>query len=275
MKFVFFLLALISLLHAKGIEDAKAYHKNSPMQWHVAMQAIDLIPWQDSERILDIGCGDGKITALLTTKVPNGSVVGIDISQSMIDFASSNYPQIDFPNLTFLTGNATELPFEQQFDRVVSFSTLHWVLDQAKVLKGIYRSLVSGGEASLHTYSNSPMNVVTVAESLIRTEKWAPYFPSYTKQRIFVTAQEYRTLLEQAHFQQIQILEFCDDTPFPNRESLIHFLEPVLTFTRHLPLDLQQEFAEEVADSLITIAQPSEDGMIHFRTFNLQARAVK
>src|SRR3990167_5170381 len=101
MKFLFFFLILSTLLQAAGIEDAKTYHGNSSLQWRIATEIIDSIPLRESERILDVGCGDGKITALLAGKIDKGSVLGIDISQSMIDFASSHYPQTNYPNLAF------------------------------------------------------------------------------------------------------------------------------------------------------------------------------
>jgi ubiquinone/menaquinone biosynthesis C-methylase UbiE len=174
MQRLFFFLILSTLLNASGIEDAKTYHGNSSLQWRIAIELIDSIPLMESERILDIGSGDGKVTALLAEKTSKGSVLGIDISQSMIDFASSHYPQTNYPNLAFQQRDAAELCFENQFDRVVSFSTLHWVLDQEKVLKAIYRALVPGGAVSIHTYGKSPMNVTSVGEALVHTENGRP-----------------------------------------------------------------------------------------------------
>lgn len=275
MKLLSYLLILLSALHASGIEDAKIYHNNSTLQWHIALRTIDLIPLMQSDRILDIGCGDGKITALLAMKVANGSVLGIDISQSMIDFASYHYPQMSYPNLSFQKQDGAKLSFENQFDCVVSFSALHWILDQEKALKAIHRALIPGGRVCIHTYGKSIMNVTSIADLLISTEKWAAHFPSYTKQRVFFTEEEYRELLEQADFQQIEVIGSWDDTPFPNRQALIDFARPLLNFIRHLPQDLQQQFVEEVVDQIVSIAGPTNDGVIHYRTFSLQATAIK
>lgn len=275
MKFLLFFLSLSTLLSAHGIEDAKTYHGNSSLQWRIAVEIIDSIPLMESERILDIGSGDGKVTAFLAGKIVKGSILGIDISQSMIDFAISHYPQINYPNLSFQKGDAAELLFENQFDRVVSFSTLHWVLDQKKALNAIHRALVPGGMVCIHTYGKSLMNVTSVGDVLVHTEKWAPYFPSYSKQRVFFTEQEYHTLLEQAGFQQVRVIGCWDDTPFPDRQALIDFAKPLLNFIRHLPQDIQQEFVEEVADRIISIANPSNGEPIHYQTFSLRAQGYK
>lgn len=263
------------LLTANGIEDAKTYHSNSTLQWHVAMDAIDSVDWKGTERVLDIGCGDGKITALLAQKLPEGSVLGIDISQSMIDFASLHYPKVDYPNLNFQKLDAAEILFENQFDQVVSFSTLHWVMDQKKALKAIHRALIPGGAVCIQTYGTGHMNVTVIGDYLIHTEKWAQYFPSYTKQRVFFTDTEYQALLECAGFQQVSVIGSWHDTPFANRQALINFAKPLLNFIRHLPAELQQEFTEEVVDKIISIAGVSDDGIIHYKTFNLQAFGIK
>ncbi len=275
MRLILLFLTLAALLQAKGVEDAETYHNNSAMQWHLAMKTIDLIPWIGSERVLDIGCGDGKITALLSAKAAQGSVLGVDVSQAMIDFASTRYSQTDYPNLTFQREDAAELSFENQFDRVVSFSTLHWVIDQEKALKAIHQALAPGGKICLHTYGKGPMNITGIGEILISTEKWASYFPSHTKQRALFSEEEYQALLERAGFQQIQVIGFWNDAPFSSRQALIDFSKPILTFIRHLPQGLQQEFVEEVVDRIISIASPLDGGIIRYRTFNLQALAVK
>lgn len=86
---------------------------------------------------------------------------------------------------------------------------------------------------------------------------------------------EYQTLLECAGFQQVSVIGSWYDTPFANRQALINFAKPLMNFIRHLPPELQQEFTEEVVDKIISIAGVSDDGTIHYKTFNLQAFGVK
>jgi trans-aconitate methyltransferase len=262
-------------LIANGIEDAKTYHSNSTLQWNVAMDTINSVAWKGNEQVLDIGCGDGKVTALLSQKLSEGSILGIDVSQSMIDFASLNYPHINYPNLNFQKLDAAEIFFENKFDRVVSFSTLHWVMDQEKALKAIHQALIPGGSVCIQTYGTGSMNVTVIADSLIHTKKWLQYFPCYSKQRVFFTDTEYRALLESAGFQQVSVIGSWHETLFANRQALVHFAKPLLNFIRHLSAELQQEFSEEVVDKIISIADVSDDGIIHYQTFNLQAFGVK
>jgi trans-aconitate 2-methyltransferase len=61
-----------------------------------------------NEDIIDIGCGDGKITADVSKFIPAGSIVGVDLSRSMIDWAQRQYHRQEYPNLTFHEGSFLE-----------------------------------------------------------------------------------------------------------------------------------------------------------------------
>jgi trans-aconitate 2-methyltransferase len=63
------------------------------------------------ERVIDIGCGDGKVTAAIASTVPEGAVTGIDNSPKMIWFAQQHFPGTRHPNLTFIQMDARHLTF--------------------------------------------------------------------------------------------------------------------------------------------------------------------
>lgn len=272
------LISLITLAQApgtEGMQDAATYSKNSSFQWNVAMKTISLVPFLGTERVLDVGCGDGKITAYIASKLTKGEVVGVDISDSMIDFANTHYPQTHYPNLSFVRQDGAAICYQNQFDYVVSFSALHWILDQAKVLKAIHHALVPGGVACLQTYGRFRPGVTPLADRLIRTEKWAHFFPSYTPQRVFFTKDEYYNLLQETGFEQIQVVESIGETIFPNRQAVTDFIKPILNFILHLPKDIQAEFIDAVIDEMIAISGPSVDGSILIQDTKIRAIATK
>jgi len=121
--------------------DASDYAKHSNAQQKWAKELISRINLRGSESLLDIGCGDGKITAEIASCLKAGTVVGIDNSAEMISLAKEKFPNSTHPNLSFLKQDARELSFCQEFDVIFSNAVLHWVLDHRPVLKGIYRSL--------------------------------------------------------------------------------------------------------------------------------------
>ena len=90
--------------------DAEDYERHSsPQQW--AHDIIRTLKLTGNERALDIGCGDGKVAEELAVRLSNGSVVGIDNAETMIDFAHQRFPPTFFPNLQFRWGGATCLAY--------------------------------------------------------------------------------------------------------------------------------------------------------------------
>lgn len=126
--------------------DAKDYSKNSANQLQWAKELIPKLKLSGNEKLLDIGCGDGKITAELAQNLPNGSVIGIDNSEAMINLAKTSFAEKSYPNLSFQRMDARELKFVEQFDRVFSNAALHWIIDHRPVLNGVYKSLKMSGK---------------------------------------------------------------------------------------------------------------------------------
>src|SRR5271157_1467861 len=93
------------------IWDPEGYAKSSAAQQRWAQELLSKFSIRRNQRILDIGCGDGKVTAEIARLVPGGSVSGIDNSVEMISFAQSKFPPACWPNLTFQYGDASNLHF--------------------------------------------------------------------------------------------------------------------------------------------------------------------
>ncbi|HYB59793.1 MAG TPA: class I SAM-dependent methyltransferase [Candidatus Acidoferrales bacterium] len=129
--------------------DAEDYERHSSPQQQWAHDVFHTLKLKGNEKALDIGCGDGKVTAELAALLPNGSVLGIDNSDTMIDFAHRRFPPVFFPNLQFRWGEAMHLTYYREFDLITSFVSLHWIHNHLAVLAGIKRALKPGGRIVL------------------------------------------------------------------------------------------------------------------------------
>ena len=96
------------------------YCLHSFVQNDAAKQLLQYVQLKGDEQILDVGCGDGKITAAIAKHVPRGHVTGIDISQDMISFARKAFPKRSHPNLTFLAQDAQQFNYCAGLDLVFS-----------------------------------------------------------------------------------------------------------------------------------------------------------
>lgn len=112
---------------------------------------FSLGPILPGEAVLDIGCGAGLDTLLAARMVgPEGRVVGMDVTQAMIDKAGANLSVLGLQNVTFQLGEAESLPFpNNDFDVVISNGVFNLTLDKEKALKEAHRVLKPGGRLLL------------------------------------------------------------------------------------------------------------------------------
>ncbi len=89
--------------------NASDYAANSSVQQAWARELIAQLHLRGDEHVLDVGCGDGKVSAEIAQAVPRGSVVGVDASPQMIAFARKTFPSRKHPNLEFKICDAREI----------------------------------------------------------------------------------------------------------------------------------------------------------------------
>ena len=126
--------------------NAEDYAKNSSAQLQWGQELISKLALQGHESVLDIGCGDGKISAQLALAVKNGKVLGIDLSEDMIRFASTQFPPAKYPNLSFQCMDAASIQLPDKFDIAFSSAALHWVKNHLAILHGVHTCLNVGGK---------------------------------------------------------------------------------------------------------------------------------
>ena len=91
--------------------NAADYAANSAVQQTWARELIAQLQLRGDEHVLDVGCGDGKVTAEIARAVPRGSATGVDASPQMIDFAKKTFSPCEISNLTFQICDARKISF--------------------------------------------------------------------------------------------------------------------------------------------------------------------
>jgi trans-aconitate methyltransferase len=149
------------------------YARNSDAQLKWAQELRQNLNLQGNESVLDVGCGDGKITADFATTLPRGRVTGVDSSPEMIAYATRTYASKQYPNLSFACVDARSLDFDQEFDLCFSNATLHWVDNHQAFLNGASRSLRRGGRLVISCGGQGDAaDVLQVFSELASCESW-------------------------------------------------------------------------------------------------------
>ncbi len=256
---------------------AQNYSYNSTNQYEWAKEIIPKLNLKGNENVLDIGCGDGKITALLASYLPHGKVVGIDSSEEMITFARSKFPQSKHNNLSFLRMDARELTFREQFDVAFSNASLHWIIDQQTVLRGVHESLDKKGRLLFQMAGKgNAQDLIAVLEELISEEDCKPYFKSFTFPYGFYDPEEYTVWLSEAGFKP-ECVELIPKTlKLKGKEGLVSWIRTTwLPFTERIPESLRDSFINEVANRYIAAYPLDVEGMANVQMVRLEVQATK
>ena len=257
--------------------DPEVYAKSSAAQQRWAQELLSKISIRRNERILDIGCGDGKVTAEIAPIVPEGSVLGIDNSVEMINFAQSKFPPTSWPNLAFQYGNASDLQFVDEFNLVLSFACLHWVLDHRPVLEGIKRSLKQGGKALMQFGGkDNAAAIIEVVDEIISEEKWSGYFEGFKFPYGFFGPDEYLIWLDRAGLRALRVELVQKDMVQAGREGLASWFKTTwLPYIEKVPKDLREDFIYEVVDRYVLAYPPDGEGFVHVGMVRLEVEAEK
>ena len=257
--------------------NAKEYAKYSSNQFKWAKELIPKLGLTGKEALLDIGCGDGRVSQLLSTYLPHGHVVGIDSSEEMITAARQNFPQSHNPNLTFLRMDARDLTFREQFDVAFSNASLHWIIDHPTVLAGVYASLDNGGKLLFQMAGKgNAQDVIAVVEEYISEEDCKPYFKNFTFPYGFYGPEEYNQWLKEAGFKAERIELLQKDIKLPGKEGLVGWINSVwLPFTERVPPNLRSSFIDEISDRYLAAYPLDQEGTAHVGMVRLEVQAVK
>lgn len=257
--------------------DANDYAKNSSAQMQWAQELIATLALQGHESVLDVGCGDGKISARLSRFVKYGSVLGIDLSEDMIKLASKRFPAQSYPNLSFRQMDATDIQLPEKFDIVFSSAVLHWVADQMAVLHGVYACLKPGGKLlfQMGGYGNA-REIFDIIQEVKKRSEWRNHFQAFTFPYHFYGRNEYVEFVLKSGFDLIRAEMIPKDMQHRGKEGLKGWLRTTLfPYTECLPSELRNAFLDALLEDYIATHPIDSQGNTHVEMVRLEIEAQK
>jgi len=163
---------------------AEAGHGEEMEESHlpITLPVLDMMKLVPDDNVLDVGCGAGWLARLLSERVPEGRVVGIDISDEMVRRARRNYVALE--NAMFVIGGADAIPWDANFfTHVISVESAYFWPDPARSLQEIFRVLREGGSAwiLINYYRDNPYchqwgEKLAVPTHLLSADEWEKLF---------------------------------------------------------------------------------------------------
>jgi len=148
----------------------------------ITLPVLEKMRLAPADNVLDVGCGAGWLSRRLAKLVPQGRVVGMDVSDEMVRHARRT--SVDFENLMFVTGEVEEIPWEPNFfSHAVSVESAYYWPDPAVGIREIFRVLKPGGSAwiLINYYRDNPNShqwggLLAIRTHLLSAAEWSEFF---------------------------------------------------------------------------------------------------
>lgn len=243
--------------------DAETYDRVSDPQFQWGMEVLDRLALSGDEFVLDAGCGSGRVTAKLLDRLPDGRVLAVDGSPSMLAKAREALGD----RVAYMEADLSALEVPEPVDVVFSTATFHWIPDHAVLFERIREALVPGGR--LHAQCGGAGNVASHAQAIATVASRPEFAPHYEQMPViwnFATAEDTAELLEAAGFTEVE----CSLEPKPLEPENPREFTRTVTLGPHLatlPEGLRDPFIDAV------LAESPEPLRLDYVRLNMQARS--
>jgi trans-aconitate 2-methyltransferase len=199
--------------------DAATYDRIADPMFRWGASVVGWLELQGSERVLDAGCGSGRVTEVLVERLPHGSVVALDASPAMLEEARGRLARFGDRVEYVLADLARPLPIRGTVDAVLSTATFHWVPDHDALFRNLAAVLRPGGQLVAQCGAAGNIRRVLEAAREVGLDQEGPtYFP---------TPEETRARLEASGFVEIEVWTKEEPTPIEPGEPLETYLRTV------------------------------------------------
>lgn len=253
------------------------YAKNSNAQLKWAQELRENLNLQGNESILDVGCGDGKITVDFSKTLPESRVIGVDSSAEMITYATRTYTTAQYPNLTFACVDARSLNFDREFDLCFSNAVLHWVDDHQAFLRGASRALRNGGRLVISCGGKGgAADVLQVFFEVIASKHWRNYFNEFHNPYFFYSDRDYAPWLNETGFKVERLELVPKDMTHSGKEGLTSWIRTTwMPFTHCVPESKRDNFIADFVEIYLERFPLDRNGLAHIRMVRLEVNAMK
>jgi trans-aconitate 2-methyltransferase len=250
--------------------DAARYHRLSDPQLGWGRRVLERLAPEPGERILDLGCGTGRLTSEIAAATPV-LIVGLDRSAAMLSEArAANARGRRSP--MYVRGSGEALPFVGAFDAVFSAATFHWIVDHDRLFAGIHDALTPGGRLVAQCGGGPNLQrLLDRTHALMGQPEYDRYFRGWSDPWTFAYPGETRERLDRAGFTEICTWLEESPTTMTDAAAFAEFISCVCV--RHHVDELPPAPREEFVAALAKLAAGDEPPFtLDYWRLNISAR---
>jgi trans-aconitate 2-methyltransferase len=169
---------------------------STPME-AMGREVLERLPLEGSETVIDAGCGSGRVTEALLARLPQGRVIGVDVSASMVDAARERLGD----RVELHVADLAALDLGLQADAILSTATFHWIADHDRLFARLRAHLCPGGVLMAQCGGHGNIaNVHAAAREVMKRGPYAPHFAGWEGPWNFATPRDTERCLRAAGF---------------------------------------------------------------------------
>jgi trans-aconitate 2-methyltransferase len=224
--------------------NAAVYDRISDPQLAWAREQLERAGLRGDERVLDAGCGSGRVTEELVRLVPRGRVFGVDAAPSMVEHARERLGS----SVEVFCQDLSELALPEPVDVVFSNATFHWIPDHDRLFTRLFTALAPGGRLVAQCGGRGNIDAFRrIGEAVAHEEPFASHFRDWTGPWNYQGAEETAERLRRAGFTDVETwlepkqVVLAEPRPFVSTVCLVRHLDA-------LPPELHDAFLDRVLD---------------------------
>ena len=240
--------------------DASTYDNISDVIESWGLDLIERLNLKGNEIVLDAGCGSGRLTKIISTKLPKGKVFAVDLDSSMIKLANERLGKIS--NVKFIQSNVCDIELQDKIDVVFSNAVLHWISNHRKVFGHFWQILKPNGQLSIQCggYGNLT-KTLHVFNKVRKSLEFCNYFCNRKGESIwnepwyFAKAEDTEKILKEIGFKNIEVFLENKVAKFHDKEDYFIFIKTIVLqpYLEYLSNDkLKNMFAKAVVHEIET-----------------------
>jgi len=240
--------------------DALTYDNISDVIESWGLDLIERLNWKGNEIVLDAGCGSGRLTKIISTKLPKGKVFAVDLDSSMIKLANERLGIIS--NVKFIQSNICDIELQDKIDVIFSNAVLHWISNHRKVFEHFWQILKPNGQLSIQCggYGNLTKTLY-VFNKVRKSLEFCNYFCNRKGESIwnepwyFAKAEDTEKILKEIGFKNIEVSLENKVAKFHDKEDYFIFIKTIVLrpYLEYLSNDkLKNMFAKAVVHEIET-----------------------
>ena len=226
--------------------NPELYHKFQEERFAPFYDLMDLITVKEGITGLDLGCGTGELTKMLSEKLPESTVLGIDSSPEMLEHAKTK----SAPGLSFELRSITDI--EGQWDLVFSNAAIQWVPEHRELIPRLVSLIRPGGQLAVQLPSNHNHPTQSFIVETGMQQPYAAALKGWTRSYNVLTIREYAELLYDSGAEDLVVFEKIYPHVLPDSYAVLDWLSgtAILPYLERLPAELHEAFLGDIGDKL-------------------------